>query len=163
MSTPSTAGKHTPLRGQRTFREYTIGKLDGKQVIFGRKFLKENPQYLGLNAIYENNRMVFVENPDVLNFLQLAQKCRMVEAGASYVLNEVAQQSGLAAALKRSFLILIKISYLWLSSLFFSPRVPFAVLKPLLKKLGFLVKKPLIPVRLHVYSRPFLTMSVLNT
>ena len=82
----------------------TIGKLDGKQVIFGRKFLKENPQYQGLNAIYENNRIVFVEdNPDVLNFLQLAQKCRMVEAGASYVLNEVAQQSGLAADLEAVF------------------------------------------------------------
>ena len=35
----------------------TIGKLDGKQVIFGRKFLKENLQYQGLNAIYENNRV----------------------------------------------------------------------------------------------------------
>lgn len=82
----------------------TVGKLDGKRVIFGRKFLKENPQYAGVNALYENNRIIFVdENPDALTFMRLAQKYRMLEAGATYVLNEIAQESGLKADLANVF------------------------------------------------------------
>ena len=39
----------------------TVGKLEGKKVIFGRKFLSENPQYKGLEAIYEDNEIIFLD------------------------------------------------------------------------------------------------------
>lgn len=88
----------------RCISRKTVGKLVGKNVVFGRKFLKENPQYQGVNAIYENNRIVFVEeDPEVLKFMEMAQKCRMLEAGATHVINQVAQESGLAQDLRDVF------------------------------------------------------------
>ena len=82
----------------------TVGKLVGKNVIFGKKFLSENPQYQDTHAIYENNTIVFVdEDPEVLQFIKLAQKCRMLEAGATYVLNQIAIDSGLADDLQAVF------------------------------------------------------------
>lgn len=82
----------------------TVGKLDGNKVIFGRKFLAENPQYQGVSAIYEDNRIIFVDDePEVTQFLELSKKYRMMDAGATYVLNEIAEKSGLAQDLRDVF------------------------------------------------------------
>lgn len=82
----------------------TVGKLEGKKVIFGRKFLSENPQYKGLEAIYEDNEIIFLDpTEEKFTFADFASRTRAVEAGATYVLASIADQSGLTEDLQAVF------------------------------------------------------------
>lgn len=82
----------------------TVGKLVGNKVVFGRKFLSENPQYKGVEAIYQDHEIIFLDpTEEKLTFTEFASKARACEAVATYVLDNIAEQSGLTADLQAVF------------------------------------------------------------
>ena len=88
----------------RCISRKTVGKLVGNKVVFGRKFLSENPQYKGIEAIYQDHEIIFLDpTEEKLTFTEFASKARACEAGATYVLDSIAEQSGLTADLQAVF------------------------------------------------------------
>lgn len=108
---------------QRSYSKHriTVGKLVDGKVQLGRKFLTNNPQYKDIEFKFEDHKLIATSDLPTVNDAgvnAVLSKTFPLNAGASYVLKEMAQQDGLLGA-RRSFRTTGKIFWpLQCSSLF---------------------------------------------
>ena len=92
---------------QRSYSKHriTLGRLIDGKVELGRKFLRDNPQYKDVELTFTDNKLCPVGIEEVS--LPVAQivlnRSEALNAGASYVLEQIAKQSGITKALKVVF------------------------------------------------------------
>uniref|UniRef100_UPI003F4D722E hypothetical protein n=1 Tax=Turicimonas muris TaxID=1796652 RepID=UPI003F4D722E len=92
---------------RRSFSKHriTLGCLIDGKVELGRKFLRDNPQYKDVELTFTDNKLCPVGIAEVS--LPVAQivlnRSEALNAGASYVLEQIAKQSGITKALKVVF------------------------------------------------------------
>ena len=92
---------------RRSFSKHriTLGCLIDGKVELGRKFLRDNPQYKDIELTFADNKLCPVGMPEVsLSTAQMVlNRTKTLNAGASYVLEQIAKQSGITKALKVVF------------------------------------------------------------
>ena len=93
---------------QRSYSKHriTVGKLVDGKVQLGRKFLANNPQYKDIEFKFENHKLIAISDLPTVNDAgvnAVLSKTFPLNAGASYVLKEIAQQDGLLGDLKAVF------------------------------------------------------------
>ena len=84
----------------------TVGKLVDGKVQLGRKFLTNNPQYKDIEFKFEDHKLIATSDLPTVNDAgvnAVLSKTFPLNAGASYVLKEMAQQDGLLGDLKAVF------------------------------------------------------------
>ena len=94
---------------QRSYSKHriTVGKLVDGKVQLGRKFLTNNPQYKDIEFKFEDHKLIAASDLPTVNDAgvnAVLSKTFPLNAGASYVLKEMAQQdeSCLSEPLERS-------------------------------------------------------------
>lgn len=82
-----------------------IGRLDGEKIIFGKRFLAENPAYEGAVAVYRDSEVIFLDAEDrsMLPTTELIDKLHVLDAGASYALKEIAINTHMYRDLRETF------------------------------------------------------------
>ena len=93
---------------QRSYSKHrtTVGKLVNGKVQLGRKFLANNPQYKDIEFKFEDHKLIAASDLPTVNDAgvnAVLSKTFPLNAGASYVLKEIAQQDGLLGDLKAVF------------------------------------------------------------
>ena len=93
---------------QRSYSKHriTVGKLVDGKVQLGRKFLTNNPQYKDIEFKFEDHKLIAASDLPTVNDAgvnAVLSKTFPLNAGASYVLKEIAQQDGLLGDLKAVF------------------------------------------------------------
>ena len=93
---------------QRSYSKHriTVGKLVDGKVQLGRKFLTNNPQYKDIEFKFEDHKLIATSDLPTVNDAgvnAVLSKTFPLNAGASYVLKEMAQQDGLLGDLKAVF------------------------------------------------------------
>ena len=82
----------------------SVGRLnDDDTVIFSKKFLKDNPVYVGAHAFWSDYRICFGEDQKLIEKVQTVRQSSVLNAGDCYVLRQIAEQSGITDDLKSSF------------------------------------------------------------
>lgn len=85
---------------------FSIGRFVNGKVELGRKFLAEHPEYKGINFKFEKHQLIPIDSAPSLTVHEVQavlSRANPLNAGASYVLNELAIQSGLRKDLKTVF------------------------------------------------------------
>ncbi len=90
---------------QRSYSKHrtTVGKLVNGKVQLGRKFLANNPQYKDIEFKFEDHKLIAASDLPTVNDAgvnAVLSKTFPLNAGASYVLKEIAQQDGPARGLE---------------------------------------------------------------
>lgn len=92
---------------RRSFSKHriTLGRLIDGKVELGRKFLRDNPQYKDVELTFADNKLCPVGMPEVsLSAAQMVlNRTEVLNAGASYVLEQIAIQTGITKTLKAVF------------------------------------------------------------
>ena len=93
---------------QRSYSKHrtTVGKLVNGKVQLGRKFLANHPQYKDIEFKFEDHKLIALSDMPAVNDAgvnAVLSKTFPLNAGASYVLKEIAQQDGLLGDLKTVF------------------------------------------------------------
>ena len=92
---------------RRSFSKHriTLGCLIDGKVELGRKFLRDNPQYKDIELTFADNKLCPVGMPEVsLSTAQMVlNRTKTLNAGASYVLKQIAIQTGITQTLKTVF------------------------------------------------------------
>lgn len=93
---------------QRSYSRHrtTVGKLVDGKVQLGRKFLASHPEYKDIDFKFEDNKLLAISDlPEVspAGVNAVLSKTFPLNAGAAYVLKEIARQTGLLRDLKAIF------------------------------------------------------------